>query len=253
MSRQLLSSSSSPQTGNFPAATLDEPFLASPHWIRAILAQRAADGPGSNEFLYSNAGPQLLSAILVEATGQSVLQYARDNLFKPLGIPTDPATDLVLGHAGSDDTERLTHYAAADLFGWPVDPQGFAAGYGYLKLRPQDLAALGLAYLGGGKSPQGEQVIPAAWVEASTTTKVVLGRGDRYGYLWLLTEADGSPAYFASGLGSQMIEVVPDRDLVVVVSTQFDELDPDRAVKAVSPGTLLDLVSIWIAPNFPAG
>ena len=239
------------QTGSFPAATLDEPFMASQDWIRAILAERAAAGPASNEFLYSNAGPQVLSAVLVEATGQSVLDYARDNLFEPLAIQTDPAIDLVLGHAGNDDTERLTQYTAAD-FVWPVDPQGLAAGFAYLKLRPQDLAAIGLAYLAGGESPQGEQIVPAAWVETSTTTHVELDGGDGYGYLWLVTEADGAAAYFASGLGGQLIEVVPERRLVVIVSTQYDELDPARDVKAVSAGSLLDLVSMWIAPHFPA-
>ena len=43
-----------------------------------------------------------------------------------------------------------------------------------------------------------------------------------YGYLWWTGDADGSPAGWAQGWGGQLIEVVPDRDLVVVVATESD-------------------------------
>lgn len=39
-------------------------------------------------FGYSSAGLHLLSAILAQATGMTVLQYARSTLFDPLGITT---------------------------------------------------------------------------------------------------------------------------------------------------------------------
>ena len=53
----------------------------------------------------------LLSAILVEATGQSVLDYARDKLFNPLGISTDPAAEPLAVE------ENLPVYEAAPLRG----------------------------------------------------------------------------------------------------------------------------------------
>ena len=126
------------QTENFPAdRAAAETFWSSPDWVRAILAQRAAAGPGDGEFLYSNAGSHLLSAVLMEATGGSVLDFAREYFFEPLAIKTEPATDIVLGVAEDDDgPDTVRQYNAAG-FTWPVDPQGFNTGAAFLQLRPQ--------------------------------------------------------------------------------------------------------------------
>jgi len=136
-------------------------------------------------------------------------------------------------------------------FAWPVDPQGHHEGAGALKLRPQDLAALGLLYLDGGRW-EGVQMVPESWIEEATSAHVEqTGLGFGYGYMWLTTEADGDPAYFARGYGGQLIEVVPDRDLVVVVATEFDFLDPLRDNKAVSTEALALMVDQAIAPHVP--
>lgn len=236
------------QTENFPEYLSPEAtFWESPDWVTTILAQRSAAGPGDGSFRYSDAGPHLLSAILTQATGRSILDFAREYLFEPLGIPTEPATEIVLDLGGSADrTALLEAFNNAD-FAWPVDPQGFNVGGALLKLRPQDLGALGLAYLAGGRSPNGEQVIPETWVAAATANHV-----DQfgYGYLWWTVAADGAPAFAAFGRGGQLIEVVPDRELVVVVATEFDELDPDHDLKSIDSNELTALVSSWIAPHF---
>lgn len=230
-----------------------EPYTESPDWIRTILAHRADDGPGDGSFAYSNEGSHLLSAILVEATGQSVLQYARENLFEPLGIPSEPALEIVIDSVDRvPDPADVTAYNEAD-FAWPVDPQGYHEGAGALKLRPQDLAALGLLYLDGGRRA-GEQIVPESWIREATTAHVEqTGLGAGYGYLWFTTEADGDAAYFARGYGGQLIEVVPDRDLVVVVATEFDFLDPLAHNKAVFTETLALMVDQAIAPQVPSG
>ena len=72
-------------------------------------------------------------------------------------------------------------------------------------------------------------MIPDAWVATATATQVGNADGEfGYGYLWWTLEADGARAFAAFGLGGQLIEVVPERDLVVVVATEYDELDPER-------------------------
>lgn len=224
-------------------------YWESPDWIRTILAHRAADGPGDGSFAYSSQGAHLLSAILVEATGQPVLEYARENLFEPLGIPSEPALETVVFDAVVDPADVIA-YNEAD-FAWPTDPQGYHDGAGFLKLRPQDLAVLGLLYLDGGRWGD-EQVVPESWTEEATTAHVErTDEGHGYGYLWWTTEADGDPAYFARGLGGQLIEVVPGRNLVVVVATEYDELDPLRHNKDVDAATLALMVDQAIAPHVP--
>lgn len=95
----------------------------------------------------------------------------------------------------------------------------------------RDHARLGYLYLHGGKWKD-EQVVPSAWVLASTTPSQSLNRA--YGYLWWLNEetpamdammapwagrmSPGAPKdlFAARGFGNQFIDVIPSLDMVVV-------------------------------------
>jgi len=132
-------------------------------------------------------------------------------------------------------------YEAAD-FAWPVDPHGIHLPWGQLKLRPRDMVDLGRLYLHDGRW-DGQQIVSAAWVKKATSAQVpARGAADDYGYLWWVGTADGSPAYLAWGYGGQLIEVVPDRDLVVVVVNRVEDQT------GVSPAVLTFLVDNIIAP-----
>jgi hypothetical protein len=69
------------------------------------------------------------------------------------------------------------------------------------------MAKLGYLFLNEGLW-DGQQVVSPAWVEAATT-------GASYGYQWWLKPRG---IYFATGVGGQEIWVLPDRDLVVVMT-----------------------------------
>ena len=225
-------------------------FTDSEDWVRTTVIDRADVGPHDGSFGYSNAGTHLLSAILVEATGRSVLEFARANIFEPLGIESRPAWQSPSGGwEATPEEEALTEYYEAG-FAWPVDPQGLHLGFVYLKLRPADLARIGQLYLDEGRW-DGTQLVPASWVRESTEAQVeATGAGEAYGFMWWVTEVDGDPAYVAWGYGGQMIEVVPDRELVVVLATALDERDATAPNKAVGPVSATDMVSMVIAPHF---
>lgn len=206
-------------------------------WVAAILSEPySAPGRG---FHYSNAGSHLLSAILVEATGRSTLDYAREVLLDPLGIPSTPAYAPTL--TGEDWESFGEEFDSAD-FAWPVDPQGVHTGGWGLRLRAQDLAKIGLLYLGGGRW-QDQQVVPEDWVREATRAQVaaVDGYTPSYGYQWWITTADGDAAYAALGTGGQVLEVVPNRDLVAVF--QFDG-------SGGGLGRMLPVVDTLIAPAY---
>lgn len=223
-------------------------YWESPDWVRAILADRAEAGTTGGSFAYSNAGSHLLAAILVEATGQPVLEYARSALFDPLGIPSAPAFEPVVSE-DTDAAEAFQEYYEGD-FAWPVDPQGVHEGSGGLRLRPVDLARIGLLYLDQGEW-DGEQVVPADWVAQSTTAQVdVPASAEDYGYQWWVTDVGDDTAYLAQGTGGQLIAVVPDRDLVVVVAAEFDLRDPVRYNKMLGSAGAVELFRTWIAPRF---
>ena len=88
-------------------------------------------------------------------------------------------------------------------------------------MRPHDMAKIGHLYLNEGLW-DGEQVVPAAWVEASTRKHISATLQDGYGYQWWV---DDSGVYMALGYSGQYIVVVPKRDMVVVFVSDLEERD----------------------------
>ena len=107
---------------------------------------------------------------------------------------------------------------------WPRDLQGYHFGGAFLKLPARDLAKLGYLYLNGGRW-DGVQVVPAGYVRASTQRQSQPppgGRFDGYGYQWWVTSEHGHPSFVAVGYGGQFIQVIPDLDLVVVITSDAE-------------------------------
>ena len=229
-------------TGGFPdtgsVAAVEEGLDPPPDWV-AYNLQTAIRPPGQG-FAYSDPGVDLVAAILAEVTGRSVLQYAQDKLFTPLGADTEPAAEPLA------IPDNIDAYEAAG-FAWPVDPQGIHIGSSLLKLRPRDMASFGSLHLHEGRM-DGQQVVPAGWVREATAAQVpARGAAPSYGYLWWTgAEADDTPAYLAWGYGGQLIEIVPDRELVVVIASAVDLRDPDDT----NPLLMTRLVDDVIAPTF---
>ena len=60
-------------------------FLFDQDVIKNILEKPMTSKPGER-FVYSNAGPHIISKIIEQATGMETSQYAQEKLFDPLGI-----------------------------------------------------------------------------------------------------------------------------------------------------------------------
>ena len=203
--------------------------------VRRALTGTRLRSPGE-QFLYSDYGANLLSAILVEATGVSTLDFAREHLFGPLGISAEPASEPLMSEANQD------LYDAAG-FAWPVDAQGRHLGFAHLKLTAPDMVKIGQLMLAGGMW-EGEQVVPAQWVTHSTSRQVELEDGEGYGYLWWVIPAGQHDAFAAAGFGGQLVEVVPDLDLIVVAATSV----PDSESPSMDASPLAALVDEVIVP-----
>jgi CubicO group peptidase (beta-lactamase class C family) len=160
-------------------------MVASDNWVAHVLALPMSEELGAR-FEYCNGSSMLLSAILSEVTGMSAADFAAEVLLGPLGI--------------SD-------------YEWPASPRGVTIGMGGLRLRPDDLAKLGLLYLREGRWEK-EQLVPRRWVEDSTAPQIEAGTlSDHYGYQWWV---DDSGYVMALGAGGQYLIVVPEQRLVVV-------------------------------------
>lgn len=162
---------------------LDE-MLAAPDPLVYALTRQKVFEPGSR-FEYTDAVSHILSCIISEKTGMNAAGYAEEKLFRPLGI---------------------TNYS------WSSDPQGRNWGYARLKLRAVDMAKIGLLFLHGGLW-DGEQVVPASWVEEATRHRIDANLLDGYGYQWWVND-DGW--YTALGYMGQFIMVFPRLNVVAV-------------------------------------
>ena len=167
----------------------------SDEWIRFVLEQPTDTAPGSR-FEYNDGVSVLLGKILREATGQRIDEWAKENLFEPIGI-----TD----------------------FYWKITPDGEADTEGGLYLSLEDLARIGYLFLRGGEW-NGRQVVSREWVEASTAPVVpdVAPDNDRpdpgYGYQWWVPDSENGATrvFAANGYGGQFLLVSPEHDIVAV-------------------------------------
>ena len=108
-----------------------------------------------------------------------------------------------------------------------------------LMVTPRDMARFGYLYLNRGVW-DGRQIIPAAWVNASTMDHISTGRqayaGGKYGYQWWLGWIQSPGFYAASGYGGQYIFVIPEKNLVVVFTGELSTPNYDD----VLPKALVD-------------
>lgn len=195
-------------------------YFTSMDWVKFSLDVMGGKGK-IGEFRYAPiVGPDVLSGILVQATGQSVLDFARENLFEPLGIRVQ---DTITFHSKE---EQMEYYKATDLSGWVAGPTGVhTAGWG-LNLAPMDMAKIGQMYLDGGVF-NGQRIVSESWVKESTTEHSRWKRMNLpYGYLWWIGE-DGD-GFAAMGDGGNVIYVSRVRKVVVAITSTFKPRVKDR-------------------------
>lgn len=174
----------------------------------------AQQEPPGTTWVYNNAAIQTLDAVLRSATGQDPATYAQERLFGPLGMADTFLTP--------DASGRSTNV----FFG--------------MHSTCRDLLRFGTLFAQRGEW-EGEQLLPAAWVDAAVgDSSQELNAG--YGLLWWLNRegrqvgtqggvregqmAPGAPEalYAAVGAGGQVVMVDPGSQTVVV---RLGPLQPD--------------------------
>lgn len=193
-------------------------YFTSSDWVKFSLDLLGGHGK-IGIFRYAPLiGPDILSGILVKATGQSVLDFAAENLLEPLGIKVE--NNLLF----ESKEEQLAFNRSTDISGWVTDSRGIhAAGWG-LTLTPLDMAKIGQLYLNGGRW-EGKQIISAKWVKDSTMEHSRWKKENLpYGYLWWVNE-DG---YAAMGDGGNIIYVNTKKKLVISIAALYVSKAGDR-------------------------
>jgi CubicO group peptidase (beta-lactamase class C family) len=159
------------------------------------LLERPMKYPPGTHFDYDEAEQNLLSIVLTRAIKQDAGAFAERNLFAPLHI--------------------VDHH-------WVSEADGYLLGATGLFLTGRDMAKIGLLYLQRGRWSE-NQIVSDAFVADSTTKHNEGGPPSHaaYGYFWWTKQTKaGLDAFFAAGHNSQLIYVVPERDLVAAVAAE---------------------------------
>lgn len=199
-------------------------WVSSSDWVADALRRPMVGEPGGR-MGYSTGNSHLLSAALVEQSGQTTLELARRWLGAPLNI-------------------RIPD--------WLRDPQGVHFGGNEMRLSPRALARFGELYRQGGEM-DGQRVLSQEWVDASWTPR---GRSrftnDDYGYGWFITELNGERAYYGWGFGGQLLYVVPDLEMTVVMISDPNPPSPGgayrRQLERLVSDTLIPVVQREASP-----
>ncbi|MGN0395975.1 MAG: serine hydrolase domain-containing protein [Coprococcus sp.] len=210
-------------------------YFTSMDWVKFSLDMLGGKGH-IGEFRYAPIiGPDILSGILVKATGQSVFDFAKKNLFVPLGITVEKNITF------NSKEEQMAFYKATDVSGWVAGPTGVnTAGWG-LTLSPMDMAKIGQLFLNGGIW-NGKCIISEKWVSDSTSEQSRWKQRDLpYGYLWWISEEDNG--YAAMGDGGNIIYVSRDKNIVVAITSLFQPKVKDR----------IEFIKKYVEPVFVTG
>jgi CubicO group peptidase (beta-lactamase class C family) len=146
---------------------IDDVIALDSGW-EATLTSLPRAAPGV--FRYDNGTAHVLACELARAVGASLDAYAAEVLFGPLGI---------------------------DAWDWPRDPEGYAWGFGHLKLRTRDLARIGELWRTG-------RLLDPLYAREATRAQTPGGPPEHrpYGYLWWI-----GGGYFGAGYLGQLLWV----------------------------------------------
>ncbi len=179
-------------------------WYTSSNWAKFTFQLPQENNPG-DVFNYNSSTSHLLSIILSKSTKTSTLDFAKQNLFEPIGIQSAY---------------------------WHQDPKGNHIGGFGLGLTARDLAKIGFLYLNNGYW-NGQSIVSEYWVKESTRQRMFAHEmygPTYYGYQWWIKKVDGLFSYRAWGRRGQFIVVVPKLDLVIVVTSETSQPHPPTSV-----------------------
>lgn len=205
------------------------PTLYETEYMLASKPARGAYPPGAN-FCYNNWDFNALGTIYKNITGMTVFEGFEKYLSGPLGMQ-------------DFDRARDTCFF--------VGPESEHPAY-LFRLSARDLARFGWLFLCGGRWKD-KEIVPADWVERSTTSYSV-AEGDAqygysgYGYMWWVAANDNhylnvalpQGSYSARGARGQSLLVVPAFNTVVIHRVNTDK--DGAAVSSEQIGKLLDVI-----------
>ncbi|MCK9616998.1 MAG: beta-lactamase family protein [Lentimicrobiaceae bacterium] len=169
------------------------------NWLKASLELPMDTIPG-NKYVYSGPNNIIIGEIIKKSTGQNIAEYTEDNLFKPLGIKD---------------------------YNW-FSKNGIYDVGGGLKLKSRDIAKYGLLYLNKGKWLD-KQIVSSEWMEEIFNPFIEIRHPLYSCFQWQMVKTEyGFNSWFIPGDGGQIINIVPDLDLVIVINADNRKIPKEK-------------------------
>lgn len=141
-----------------------------------------------------------------------------------VSIDTHVVGMVIRGATGRTISELLTEKIFSKM-GFEADPYYVSDGYGVafvlggLNLRTRDYARFGQMIANGG-AWNGQQIVPRAWLAASTKPSAYTATGKpTYGYQWWIHQGASAGEFNAQGVYGQYIFIDTARDVVIAVNS----------------------------------
>ena len=173
--------------------------MAGRNPFKAFLALPVEHVPGTH-FVYNSGATYMLAAIVQKLTGQTLVEYLTPRLFEPLGI------------------EGAV---------WDSHPNGVNFGGWGLNIKTEDIARFGQLYLQKGIW-HGQQLVPAAWVQAATSKQVSNAPNPapdwEQGYGFQFWRCQPAGIYRGDGAFGQYCIVMPEQDAVLAITSGLPDM-----------------------------
>ena len=174
-------------------------------WIAYCLGVDLIREPGLN-WSYNSNEPMLVGEIIARASGMTVMEFAKKNLFQPLEIKD---------------------------YKWTISPKGRGMTAGSFYMKPTDMLKI-IDLVKNEGHWKGNQIVSADWIETSTDCRIVIDfsftrysripnakyESARYGFFWykenLKYKDINTEVLFASGNGGQYMMLLPEYNATVV-------------------------------------
>ncbi|MDQ3135584.1 MAG: DUF1343 domain-containing protein, partial [Acidobacteriota bacterium] len=195
------------RSGYAPDFDLGEQWTGAEEALKRLQTERPRQPPGT-KFVYSDIGFIALGEVVKRASGQPLDEFARENIFQPLGMKDTgfrPAARLVPRIAPTEKRRAQASYLGGQpeaagavngdqwLRGEVHDPtaarMGGVAGHAGLFSTADDLALYCQMILNGGESASGVRILSPLGVAAMTRPRAVAEDGAARGLGWDITSS----------------------------------------------------------------
>ena len=170
-------------------------------WLKGCLSSNVAFEPGM-KFAYNSLNSYILSAIVLEKTGKSMLSYLKERLLDKMRI---------------------------DNIFWEKCPNGIEKGGWGLSLRMEDMAKFGILYMQKGVW-EGESLIEKEYMEEAVKKQIETPEAiSEYGYGYHVWMCEEEGSFQFNGMLGQNVFLFPKTETVVVTtagSTNFFPKSP---------------------------